>query len=208
MKQHIEGFRKQVSLLEPPKKFSFKSRQAKTTSSGAQSVQKSTNHGLKDISNIIVHKQEQQQQEGLVGLRGQKVHKGEKDIPSAGSDYSLTDLEDCTVYLCAPISTLHIFRLRNCCIHCGPILSSVLLEDCNDCSFSFACRQVSFLSLSLMEYMYRSRSVLSFKVRIHTSKGCDFYLLVQSKPIIEQSSSLRFAPYNFSYPDLPRHIPV
>ena len=38
------------------------------------------------------------------------------------------------------------------------------------------------------------------QVRIHAAHASDFYLRVRSHPIIEHSSSLRFAPYACSYP--------
>jgi hypothetical protein len=36
------------------------------------------------------------------------------------------------------------------------------------------------------------------QMRIHSSTDCDFYLRVRSKPIIEHSSRVRFAPLELS----------
>jgi len=51
------------------------------------------------------------------------------------------------------------------------------IENCTNCCFGLASQQI----------------------RIHTSTNCDFYLRVKSNPIIEDSNTVRFAPYNFSY---------
>jgi hypothetical protein len=37
--------------------------------------------------------------------------------------------------------------------------------------------------------------MLLLQVRIHSAEGCRFYLRVRSRPIIEHSSNLTFAPY-------------
>ncbi|KAL0547202.1 hypothetical protein IC582_017130 [Cucumis melo] len=42
-------------------------------------------------------------------------------------------------------------------------------------------------------------AMASHQIRIHNAKNSDFYLRVRSRPIIEDSSSVRFAPYRVSY---------
>ncbi|KAH0996171.1 hypothetical protein GBA52_020035 [Prunus armeniaca] len=39
----------------------------------------------------------------------------------------------------------------------------------------------------------------SHQIRIHNAKRSDFYLRVRSRPIIEDSCGMRFAPYCLSY---------
>lgn len=46
------------------------------------------------------------------------------------------------------------------------------------------------------------------QLRIHDTVKTDFYLHVQSGPIIERSTEVRFAPNNYSYDQLAEHIEV
>lgn len=65
-------------------------------------------------------------------------------------------------------------------MYAGAVSGSVLLDACTDCVFDLASRQI----------------------RIHTSKRCDYYLHVLSRPIIEHSEALRFAPSGLRYEGL------
>lgn len=51
-------------------------------------------------------------------------------------------------------------------------------------------------------------SMLTQQLRIHASTQCDFYVAVRSKPIIEQCSQVRFAPYSFNFPSKGEHWEV
>ncbi|KAL0911969.1 hypothetical protein M5K25_017909 [Dendrobium thyrsiflorum] len=79
---------------------------------------------------------------------------------------------------------LFIHRLRNCRIFTGPVLGSILIEDVNNCLFMLASHQI----------------------RIHQAKECDFYLRVRSRPIIEDCSGLRFAPYRLLYEGIDKDL--
>ncbi|KAH7550642.1 hypothetical protein JRO89_XS13G0237000 [Xanthoceras sorbifolium] len=67
--------------------------------------------------------------------------------------------------------------LKNCKIYAGPVVGSILMEEVEDCVFVLASHQI----------------------RIHFAKRSDFYLRVRSRPIIEDSDGLRFAPYCLKY---------
>jgi len=75
------------------------------------------------------------------------------------------------------VGSLFVHRLRNCRVYAGPVIGSVLIDEAEGCVFVMASHQI----------------------RIHNAKGCDFYLRVRSRPIIEDSSGVRFAPYCLSY---------
>lgn len=92
-------------------------------------------------------------------------------------DIVLSDLEDCTIRLLGPASTLHMDRLKNCTILSAPIATSIFIDECNNCSFILACQQL----------------------RVHKTKSSQFYLHVTSRAIIEDCSKVGFAPYLVQY---------
>lgn len=64
--------------------------------------------------------------------------------------------------------------------------SSVFVEGCRECVFVVACQQL----------------------RIHTTTLSAFYVHVTSRSIIEDCSTVTFAPYSWSYPQLDEHFKV
>ncbi|MCD9637792.1 hypothetical protein HAX54_021291 [Datura stramonium] len=44
------------------------------------------------------------------------------------------------------------------------------------------------------------------EIRIHQAKGCDFYLRARSRPIIEDSNGVRFAPYCLKYDGIEKDL--
>lgn len=101
-------------------------------------------------------------------------------------DVVLTNLGGCTIKLAGSPSTLHMTSLRNCRVMSGPIATSVFVDDCADCSFVLACQQL----------------------RIHSTKQCNFYLHVTSRAIIEDSTQVGFAPYNWKYENMENHFKI
>ncbi|KAF3439332.1 hypothetical protein FNV43_RR17609 [Rhamnella rubrinervis] len=92
-------------------------------------------------------------------------------------EFTISDLDSCEVRLLGCIRVLFIHRLRNCKVYVGPVMGSILIEEVEGSVFVMASHQI----------------------RIHNAKASDFYLRVRSRPIIEDSSSVRFAPYCLSY---------
>jgi hypothetical protein len=76
--------------------------------------------------------------------------------------------------------------LTNCQVFLGPCGTSVYLESCTNCIFFVWCHQL----------------------RIHTTNNSDLYVYVNSHPIIEDCSQLRFAPYALEYEGLSADILV
>ena len=95
----------------------------------------------------------------------------------SSKDVWLDELDNCTVCIAGIPSTIHMTKLTDCKIIGGPVLTSIFLEHCQNCSFVLGCQQV----------------------RIHKSHSCQFYLHVRSRAIIEDCSGCRFAPYNREY---------
>lgn len=87
----------------------------------------------------------------------------------------LTDLTDCKVCITSSCGNLMASRLTKCVIKIlRPVGSSVMLQDCVDCRFVLACRQL----------------------RVHRTRGSRFDVFVASAPIIEDSSDLLVGPWN------------
>lgn len=97
-----------------------------------------------------------------------------------GKDVEICDLRDCRVEMAGQPNVFHIRGLANCTVLVGPVSRSLLISDCSQCRFWIACQQL----------------------RVHTTTETDFYLHVTSKAIIEDCSAMRFAPYNWKYPNL------
>ncbi|KAL6227744.1 hypothetical protein ACLB2K_001701 [Fragaria x ananassa] len=92
-------------------------------------------------------------------------------------EFTISDLDSCEVRLMGSVRALFVHRLRNCRVYTGPVTGSVLIEGVEECVFVMASHQI----------------------RIHNAKKCDFYLRVRSRPIIEDSCGVRFAPYCLRY---------
>jgi Tubulin binding cofactor C len=62
----------------------------------------------------------------LRGLSQQRVVKRADEL--GGDDFTLADLEDCTVLLLGRLSALRLLRAKRCCIVAGPIAGAAYLE--------------------------------------------------------------------------------
>nr|XP_054759817.1 tubulin-specific chaperone C-like [Lytechinus pictus] len=95
-------------------------------------------------------------------------------------DVSLSNLSSCTIKLPGSPSALHISNLSDCKVFCGPIPGSVFADKCIDSTLILACQQL----------------------RVHNSRDTQFYLHVTSRAIIEDTTSVLYAPYNWAYETL------
>ncbi|VDP17963.1 unnamed protein product [Schistosoma margrebowiei] len=96
----------------------------------------------------------------------------------------LIDLIDCTIEICHVFGSLIGRRLKNCKIYAYPISGSVWLDECINCDLVFACRQL----------------------RIHQTSNCRLGLHMASRPIIEQCTNLKVAPYQLVYKSLEQDL--
>lgn len=87
-----------------------------------------------------------------------------------GSDLHISNCENCIFYIEDHVGALRMDRIKSCTIYVAAVSGSVHIDFCENCTFIFNSRQL----------------------RIHDATFTDFYLHVQSGPIIERSSSLRF----------------
>ncbi|XP_010615932.1 tubulin-specific chaperone C [Fukomys damarensis] len=97
-------------------------------------------------------------------------------------DVLLSELSGCTVRLYGNPNTLRLARARGCKVLCGPVTTSVFLEDCSGCVLAVACQQL----------------------RVHTTRDTRIFLQVTSRAIVEDCGGIRFAPYSWSYEGIDR----
>ncbi|EPY76668.1 tubulin-specific chaperone C [Camelus ferus] len=95
-------------------------------------------------------------------------------------DVLLTQLSNCTIKLYGNPNTLRLTKARGCTLLCGPVSTSVFLEDCSDCVLAVACQQL----------------------RVHTTRDTRIFLQVTSRAIVEDCTGIQFAPYTWSYPGI------
>uniref|UniRef100_A0A2M4AGA5 Putative tubulin folding cofactor c n=1 Tax=Anopheles triannulatus TaxID=58253 RepID=A0A2M4AGA5_9DIPT len=99
--------------------------------------------------------------------------------PADVNDQTVTAsrLKDCIIRITGHPGSLQFAQLVNCVVICGPTARSIFLDDCIDCKFVVACQQL----------------------RCHRSRGCDMYLTVTSRAIIEDCKGIRVAKYSYHY---------
>ncbi|CDS36902.1 tubulin specific chaperone C [Echinococcus multilocularis] len=87
----------------------------------------------------------------------------------------LTDLVDCEVRVTSVCGNLVASRLTGCTVYTlQPVATSVMLQDCVNCRFVLACRQL----------------------RVHRTRGTRFDVFTASAPIIEDSTDLSVGPWS------------
>ncbi|XP_075060293.1 tubulin-specific chaperone C [Mixophyes fleayi] len=158
--------------LQPKKKFAFKSRTKDAPGAPAPPPQAAPAPPPRSKEPPPIA------QGGLHGLSGRQLTLEVEEIRQ--KDVQLSQLRDCTVTLPGSPATLHMRGLSGCRVLCGPVSSSVFVDDCTDCLFSVSCQQL----------------------RTHSTRDSRFYLHVTSRAIIEDCSGLLFAPYTWSYPGM------
>lgn len=109
---------------------------------------------------------------GIMGARGQAITIAAEHL--AGGEFVLLDLQDCTVHLAGHTTSVRLFNLRNTTVVTGPITGSCFVHHAAGCKLHLA----------------------AYQVRIHNTSDTHFYLRVRSKPIIEHTSGVHFAPYD------------
>lgn len=161
--------------LQPKKRFAFKARKkdaagstqvdAAPVASAAPSPPLATEEGAPGLSWAC----------GFSNLESQDLEKNADELHQR--DILLSDLTNCTVRLRGNPNTLRLAKARGCKVLCGPVSTSVFLEDCRDCILAVACQQL----------------------RVHTTKNTRIFLQVTSRAIVEDCSGIQFAPYTWSY---------
>lgn len=117
---------------------------------------------------------------GFSNLTSQVLEKRAEELHQR--DVLLTELSDCTIRLYGNPNTLRLSKARRCTLLCGPVSTSVFLDDCSECVLAVACQQL----------------------RVHTTRDTRIFLQVTCRAIVEDCHGIRFAPYTWSYPGIDR----
>lgn len=174
----------QTSLSEkrdevlPKKKFAFKSRnvKGKTTLSPSSSITEIP-RAARD-KKTTVDTAVSPMQCGFSSADSQVLIKTADEIQQR--DVLLSHLTGCKVRLLGSPSTLHIKHVRDCEILCGPVSSSVFVDQCTGCTLALPCQQL----------------------RTHNTKDTRIYLHVTSRAIVEDCQGVSFAPFTWTYSNL------
>jgi hypothetical protein len=153
---------------------------------------------------------------GLSGLSGRDVVLRASAL--AGREFLLADLMDCRVWLLGEMPALRALRLTRCTVVAGPVRGAAFVDGADGCTLALASHQVGrsrplgegavLLGLAgprvqpctagspntTTHPTPRPNPAPPPKVRLHSMTGCDAYLRVRSRPIIEHCCALRFAP--------------
>uniref|UniRef100_A0A3P8SFP6 Tubulin-specific chaperone C n=1 Tax=Amphiprion percula TaxID=161767 RepID=A0A3P8SFP6_AMPPE len=124
------------------------------------------------------------EQRGFSNVRDELLIKTAEEIQK--QDVLLTHLSNCRVRLIGSPSTLHLKNIDSCEILCGPVSSSVFIDQCRNSTLAFPCQQL----------------------RTHNTSDTQVYLHVTSRAIIEDCWGLSFAPFSWSYPTLEEDFAV
>ena len=92
-------------------------------------------------------------------------------------DLILERLTDCVVFILGTTRALRCHDLTRTRVYGGPVAGSAHLQNLENCHVEIAARQV----------------------RVHDARRTSFYVRTKSRPIIEHSSELTFAPFAFAY---------
>ena len=117
----------------------------------------------------------------ILGFRGVADQTLTLSSPEVNNkDITLSDLQNCKVTLYGAPSAVHINKLKNTSLLCGPVSGAIFIEDCVACNFALPCHQL----------------------RVHTTVDSNFYLHVTSRAIVEDCANVGFAPFNWEYEGL------
>ncbi|XP_006148623.1 LOW QUALITY PROTEIN: tubulin-specific chaperone C [Tupaia chinensis] len=165
--------------LQPKKRFAFKTRRKDV----ASATQVDAAPGAPAAEGILASARPLKEDGGFGSswvcgfskLESQVLEKKADELHQR--DVLLTELSKCTIKLYGNPNTLRLTKARSCRVLCGPVSTSVYLEDCSDCVLAVACQQL----------------------RVHTTRDTRIFLQVTSRAIVEDCNGIQFAPYTWTY---------
>ncbi|XP_051852935.1 tubulin-specific chaperone C [Antechinus flavipes] len=166
--------------LQPKKRFTFKSRRKEAVSPSPSPAatapppppQQPPSESLLPVAVSVPSGS------GFSNLESQTLQMQAEELHQR--DILLTGLTDCTIRLYGNPNTLRLTKARGCTVLCGPVSTSVFLDDCIGCVLAVACQQL----------------------RTHSTRDTRIFLQVTSRAIVEDCSGVQFAPYSWSYPGI------
>lgn len=97
-----------------------------------------------------------------------------------GQNFVIQNCHNCNIYIFDHTSTITVDDCIDCNFFLGPIKTSIFIRDCSGCKFVLSCQQF----------------------RLRDCQKLDAFLCCTTQPIIESSSGVRLACYNYYYPEL------
>ncbi|XP_070502455.1 tubulin-specific chaperone C [Chironomus tepperi] len=157
------------SKLLPKKKFGFKNKSSKPSAKLESDIQDGQ---IKPDVKESTHKEflwtESQKTNQLLKYTGDQVN---------NQDMTFKEMENCVIFINGHAGSLQMSKMKNCLVLCGAVSRSVFADNCENCTFAFACQQL----------------------RLHSSTFCNIYILVTSRAIIEDCKDINIAPNTYSY---------
>lgn len=98
-------------------------------------------------------------------------------VDTAGKNVELASLSRCRVTIKGSPAMLFVHKVVSCELRCGPVTTSVFVEDSRDCKFWLACQQL----------------------RVHGTEDSVFRVHVSSRTIIEDSKRVQIGEYDWKY---------
>lgn len=173
--------------LKPKKKFGFKSKYKKNLTNKSDETGKAANINTQDklpgsldvtsAADTGSYKVTNPNCDSVIEVPRDDIAGRDVELDGLGSENASEKL---IVKILGSPGTLHATNLINVTLLCGPVRTSVFVENCINCDFVVACQQL----------------------RTHSTKQSNIYLHVTAKGIVEDCQSVGFAPYNLFYPNL------
>lgn len=157
------------SRLLPKKKFGFKNKSSKISNKLESDIQ--DGHVKSDIKESTRKEflwTESQKMNQVLKYSGDQVN---------NQDLTFKEIENCVIFINGHAGSLQMSKMKNCLVLCGAVSRSVFADNCENCTFAFACQQL----------------------RLHSSTFCNIYILVTSRAIIEDCKNINIAPNTYSY---------
>eukprot|EP00301_Raphidiophrys_heterophryoidea_P018218 c3217_g1_i1.p1 GENE.c3217_g1_i1~~c3217_g1_i1.p1 ORF type:complete len:367 (-),score=89.32 c3217_g1_i1:49-1110(-) len=166
-----------------PKKFSFKSKTATTTPTPTAAKPTPT-PPTSTSSSATSAALTPENYPGIFDSSNDKFIRFPASQQQVNEEYAIARCTDATIVFAHRMGAVRIQGLTRCHVGVGPVSGAIYVIDCTDCVLHLASHQV----------------------RIHNCVGCEFRLHVQSNPIIEHCSNVRFGPYGLRYSAIAEHF--
>lgn len=167
----------------PKKKFAFRSRNTGTGKQPAPKQEETSEKSVVDGA-ALLDAAISVNQCGFSNVDSQVLIMHAEEIQQR--DVLLSNLANCKVRLYGCPSTVHIKNVCNCEILCGPVSSSVFVDQCTDSTLAVPCQQL----------------------RTHNTSAAQIYVHVTSRAIIEDCHGVRVAPFTWTYPGIEEHFKI
>lgn len=164
-----EQFERAVACVTPRERFRFKSRGGRATVGGA-AASAATPANQTAVAMAALDLCDADDGPGTRDRRGETIviDRATND----GEDYALERLVDCDIFVLGAIRALRAYDLRRCRVYVLAIAGSALVENIVDSVVCVATRQL----------------------RVHAARRTNFHVRATSRPIVEDSREVAFAP--------------